>query len=336
MIKIGIVGYGYWGPNLARNVNLNNCTELVAIADTNIHKLQNIKKLYPNVLFCTNVEEIFPLVDAVIIATNVEYHYALAKKALELNKHVLIEKPATNSLKKLFDLYRIAKEKKRTLMIDYTFLYNGAVRKLNEIIHDESFGEITYIDSIRINLGIFQSEVNVIWDLASHDISIINFLLQKLPISVQATGISHLKNSIENIAYITLNYTENIIVHIHCSWTSPVKIRQMLIGGKKKMIVYNDIEPTDKLRVYDFDFHALDQKFKDNFLVDYRLGDISMPKFETDEPLYLLIDDFQKSIASSSEPISSIQKGLLVSCILEAAQKSVKMNGKLVKINYLI
>lgn len=334
MIKVGIVGYGYWGPNLARNVNLNNSTELVAISDVDTQKLQNIKKLYPKVLLCTNVDEIFPLIDAVIIATNVEYHYSLAKKALELNKHVLIEKPATNSLKKLVELYRIAIEKDRTLMIDYTFLYNGAVRKLNEIIHDESFGEITYIDSIRINLGIFQSEVNVIWDLASHDISIINFLLQKLPVSVQATGISHLKNSIENIAYITLNYIENIIVHIHCSWTSPVKIRQMLIGGKKKMIVYNDIEPTDKLRVYDFDFHALDQKFKNNFLVDYRLGDISMPKFETDEPLFLLIDDFQKSINNSSEPISSIHKGLLVSCILEAAQKSVKLNGKLVKINY--
>lgn len=334
MIKVGIIGYGYWGPNLARNVHQNNHMKLIAIADLDATKQELAQKMYPSTQVVSNEDELFPLVDAVIIATNVKYHFEIAKKALEHNKHVLIEKPGTSSFSHLNQLYEIAQEKGLKLMIDYTFLYNGAVQKLNEIIHQESFGEITYIDSVRINLGIFQTEVNVIWDLASHDIAIINFLLQKTPISVKATGISHLHNDIENIAYITLNYDENLIVHIHCSWTSPVKIRQMLIGGTKKMIVYNDIEPTDKLRVYDFDFQSLDKQFKEKILIDYRLGDISLPKFGTKEPLSLLIEDFQNAIKYKKEPVSSIQRAMIVSSILEAAQKSVKQNGEEIIINY--
>lgn len=334
MIKVGIIGYGYWGPNLARNVHQNNHMKLIAIADPISEKQQLAQKIYPNVHIFSNEDELFPFVDAVIIATNVKYHFEIAKKALEQNKHVLIEKPGTISFSCLNQLSVIAKEKGLVLMIDYTFLYNGAVQKLNEIVHKESFGDITYIDSVRINLGIFQTEVNVIWDLASHDISIINFLLQKKPKSIKATGISHLHNDIENIAYITLNYNENLIVHIHCSWTSPVKIRQMLIGGTKKMVVYNDIEPTDKLRVYDFDFQSLDKQFKEKILVDYRLGDISLPKFGTREPLSLLTDDFQQAIKNKKEPVASIQRALIVSSILEAAQKSVKLNGEEININY--
>lgn len=334
MIRVGIIGYGYWGPNLARNVHANNHMQLVAVADPIEEKQQLAQRMYANLKTCSSDDELLPLVDAIIVATNVKHHFEIAKKALQQNKHVLIEKPGTISFSCLNELFLLAKEKDLTLMIDYTFLYNGAVQKLNEIIHSPSFGEITYIDSVRINLGIFQTEINVIWDLASHDIAIVNFLLQKIPKSIKATGISHLQNNIENIAYITLNYDENLMVHIHCSWTSPVKIRQMLIGGTKKMVMYNDIEPTDKLRVYDFDFQSLDKQFKENILVDYRLGDISLPKFRTEEPLSQLIEDFYQAIKHKKQPVSSIQKALSVSSILEAAQKSVKLNGEEITINY--
>lgn len=337
MMKVGIIGYGYWGPNLARNIHANSNMDLIGIADVDPEKRQLAKKIYPSTIIFSNEDDLLHSnVEAVIIATNVKYHFEIAKKALLNNKHVLLEKPGTVSSKYLHELYQIAKEKNLILMIDYTFLYNGAVRKVNEIIYNDTFGDITYIDSVRINLGIFQSEINVIWDLASHDIAIINFLLQKRPKSVKATGISHFNNDIENIAYINLNYADNLMVQIHCSWTSPVKIRQMLIGGTKKMIVYNDIEPTDKLRVYDFDFQALDEKFKENLLIDYRLGDISLPKFNTQEPLSLLIDDFYTAISEKKEPVSSIQKALTVSSILEAAQKSVKSNGEEIQIDYLL
>lgn len=336
MIKVGVIGYGYWGPNLARNVHIHKNMELICIADTDSEKQDLAKRMYPAIqIFSCENDLLNSDIDAVIVATNVRYHFEITKKALEQKKHVLLEKPGTISFENLYQLYKIAKEKELILMIDYTFLYNGAVRKLNEIIHKDNFGDITYIDSVRINLGIFQSEINVIWDLASHDIAIINFLLQKKPKSIKATGISHLNNTIENIAYITLSYEENLMVHIHCSWTSPVKIRQMLIGGTKKMIVYNDIEPTDKLRIYDFDFQSLDKQFKENLLIDYRLGDISVPKFTTQEPLSLLVADFYSAIFEKKEPISSIQRALIVSSILEAAQKSVKLNGEEIIINYL-
>lgn len=335
MIKVGIIGYGYWGPNLARNIHINENMTLVGIADIDIRKRELAKKMYPGTqVFSNEIDLLNAGVDAVVVATNVKYHFDIAKKALEKNIHVLLEKPGTVSFGNLRQLYDIAHQKGLVLMVDYTFLYNGAVRKINEIIHQDTFGSITYIDSVRINLGIFQSEINVIWDLASHDIAIINYLLQKVPKSIKATGISHLNNSVENMAYITLDYEKYLMVHIHCSWTSPVKIRQMLIGGTQKMVVYNDIEPTDKLRVYDFDFRLLDKQFKENLLVDYRLGDISVPKFETEEPLSLLVADFQAAISEKKEPVSSAQRALIVSSILEAAQKSVKLNGAAIEIDY--
>lgn len=335
MIKVGIIGYGYWGPNLARNVHMNASMELISIADTAIEKQNLAIRMYPTISIFSNANDLINSdCDAVIIATNVRYHFEIATNALEKNKHVLLEKPGTISFEKLHILSSLAKEKNLVLMIDYTFLYNGAVRKIKDIIRSKSFGEISYVDSVRINLGIFQSEINVIWDLASHDIAIINFLLEKKPNYIKAIGISHLKNTIENIAYITLFYDDNLMVHIHCSWVSPVKIRQMLVGGTKKMIVYNDIEPTDKLRVYDFDFDVLNERIKENILIDYRLGDITLPKFNTHEPLSMLVDDFCNAIVTKTEPISSIERALIVSSILEAAQISVKLDGETVSIKY--
>ncbi len=327
MINVGIIGFGYWGPNLARNVHVHPELNLWGIADKNRKKLQTAKELYGQVEIFENVEELIinSNIHVIIIATSVDEHYRLAKYALEQKKHVLLEKPACSSYKKLYNLYQIAKDVNKLLMVDYTFLYNGAVRKLKELIDAGKLGNINYIDSVRINLGIFQSEVNVVWDLASHDVAIINYLIGDLPESVRADGICHTNNNVENMAYITMRYKNKKIVHINCSWTSPVKIRQMLVGGDKKMVVYNDIEPTDKVKIYDY---RLDFNKKEQFMIDYRLGEIVVPKFQTKEPLAVMIDDLYQSIINKTVPLSSSVEALKVSFILEAIQDSLKQGGK--------
>lgn len=332
MFNVGLIGFGYWGPNLARNVHAHPHLNLWGIADKDRSKLKKAKELYGqvNIFEEANALIINPNIQVVIIATSVEYHYSLARYALENKKHVLVEKPAGTSYEQLYDLHKVAKDVNRVLMIDYTFLYNGAVRKLKELIDNGKLGNINYIDSVRINLGIFQSEVNVVWDLASHDVAIINFLLEELPESVRADGISHTLNEIENIAYITMRYKNNKIVHINCSWTSPVKIRQMLVGGEKKMVVYNDIEPTDKIKVYD---SSLGFENKEQAMVDYRVGELVIPKFDTGEPLSVMIDDLYLSIYIGKKPQVSSEEGLKVSLILEAIQVSLKQGGKEINLN---
>jgi predicted dehydrogenase len=328
--KVGIIGYGYWGPNLARNIFDHNYFSLFAIADKDVSKRKKAKKQYPNINIFNDA---FSLIDseeieAVVIATSVNQHYKIAKTALEKGKHVLLEKPACASYNQLLELKNIALENKVVLMVDYTFLYNGAVLKLKNIISSNDFGKLNYIDSTRINLGIFQTDINVLWDLASHDVAIVNYFIEENPSSVIATGISHTKNGIENIAYMDLKYeNKNLIVHINCSWSSPVKIRQMLIGGDKKMVIYNDIEPTDKIKVYDCDFNIENDDVRKEVLVDYRLGDISIPKFETKEALAFLTEDFYEAIKTGNLPKSSIDFALKVSKIIEAAQKSLKNNS---------
>lgn len=327
--NVGLIGFGYWGPNLARNIYNHPKLDLHTLADKRAEKRNTAKKQYPTINVVENASSIFSdeNIKIVVIATSVNQHYTLAKKALENNKHVLVEKPAGASYEKLMELHKLAKSKNLILMVDYTFLYNGAVRKLAEIIKQEDFGNINYIDSTRINLGIFQNDVNVIWDLASHDIAIVNFLTGEMPEKISASGICHTNNGVENIAYLTLHYANRkMIVHLNCSWTSPVKIRQMLIGGDKKMIVYNDIEPTDKIKVYDCRFNFEDHQKREQVLVDYRLGDISIPKFDTTEPLAMMIEDLYCSIKNKTEPISSSEVALKVSKVIEDAQKKLKKN----------
>lgn len=329
-LNVGLIGYGYWGPNLARNVFNHPYLNLLAIADLKSDKQEIAQNQYPNSIIYTNSEQLLnnSQIDIVIIATSVKYHFNLAKLALENNKHVLLEKPACASHSELKELSDLAKINNLVLMVDYTFLYNGAIKKIKDLVVSEDFGKINYIDGTRINLGIFQNDVNVLWDLASHDIAITNHLIGELPSTVKANGICHTKNGIENIAYLTLGYSrKNIIVHFNCSWTSPVKIRQMLIGGDKKMIIYNDIEPTDKIKVYECNFNFEGFNDKKDVLIDYRLGDISIPKFDTKEPLVLLIDDLYNSLINKVSPISSCEVALNVSKVLEAAQESMKKNG---------
>lgn len=334
--NVALIGFGYWGPNLARNIVAHPFLNLKFIAEKSKTRRELAQRTYANVQIKENQLEIVELVefDIVVVATPVEFHFEIAKWALDLGKHVLLEKPGCFSVEQLSVLDKLAKQKNVILMIDYTFLFNGAVRKINQIINNDDFGKINYIDSTRINLGIFQSDVNVLWDLASHDLAIIYYLTNKLPKSIKADGISHTKNGIENIAFLVLKYDdESFIVHLNCSWTSPVKIRQTLIGGDKKMLIYNDIEPTDKVKVYDcnLNFSELEQK---EILVDYRIGDINVPKFDTKESLAILMDEFYESILNFSAPISSSEFALKIACMLETAQESIVNNGIEVEVKY--
>jgi len=268
------------------------------------------------------------LIDAVVIATPVFSHYILAKKALLAGKHVLLEKPMTSSVEESKELIEIAKSKKLVLMVDHTFLYTGAVQKMKEIIENKQLGKLQYFDSTRINLGLFQPDVNVLWDLAPHDISILNYLVNNKPYSVNATGVSHTNNGIENVAYMTINYEDYFIAHFNCSWTSPVKVRSTLIGGDDKMLVYNDLEPSEKIRIYDTGYNHTSDEEKNRIMVDYRTGDVFIPKLSTQEALFGVAFDFIDSIIHSKEPLANAELGLEVVKVLEASQKSIKNRGK--------
>ncbi len=329
-MNIAIIGYGYWGPNLVRNFSMANDCSVVCVVDSRIDRLIEVKKNYPNIITTSNINDVFNNkdIDAIVIATPVFTHFDLAKKALENGKHVLLEKPMASSVAEAEQLIEIATKQNKILMVDHTFLYTGAVQKMKKMIDDNEIGHIKYFDSTRINLGLFQPDVNVLWDLAPHDISILNYLKPEKPYSVQATGISHTNNGIENIAFLTINYQSDFIAHFNCSWTSPVKIRLMLIGGDKKMIVFNDLEPTEKLKIYDSGYlHKTDDE-KNKILVDYRAGDIYIPKIENKEALASMATDFVSAIINNTIPISNYQSGLDVVKILEAAQKSIKNKGK--------
>ena len=245
-INVGLIGFGYWGPNLVRNfASADNC-QVKMVADFRIDRIANISRLYPGIEITADPLDIINNkdIDAIIIATPVFTHFDLAEAALKNGKHVLVEKPMTSSTKQAETLLNIAEQRNLTLMVDHTFLYTGAVDKMKELIEADSIGKVKYFDSTRINLGLFQPDVNVLWDLAPHDLSILFHLVPYKPLSVNAVGISHTSNQIENVAYLTINYENDFIAHFNCSWTSPVKVRSTLIGGDKKMIVYNDLEPS--------------------------------------------------------------------------------------------
>jgi len=329
MIKIGVIGFGYWGPNLVRNFSaLDNCL-VKTVADLNDNRLAVAKKTFPHIEITKEANDLFndPEIDGIVIASPVFSHYVLSKKALLRSKHVLVEKPMTNSSAKALELIKIAQKNKKTLMVDHTYLYTSAVKKIKEMITKKQIGDVSYFDSTRINLGLFQPDINVIWDLAPHDISILEYLLNEEPKSVVATGVSHTNNSIEDIAYLTIYYQDNKIAHISCSWTSPVKVRRILIGGTKKMIVYDDNEPTEKIKIYDTGYKFKTEE-KEKLRVDYRTGNINIPKLEQTEALYGVASDFIKAIEKKIEPISNWKIGLSVVKVLEAAEKSIRKHGK--------
>ena len=317
-MNIGIIGFGYWGQNLVRNFkNIKNCN-VTHIAESQKERHERIHKLYPDITISTFNQIITNSnIDAVVIATSISSHYELAKAALENDKHVLIEKPMADSEKNALELIRLSKQQKKILMVDHTYLYTGAVQEIKKLTDDGSLGEILYVDSIRANLGKFQSDFNVLWDLAPHDISIINYLINEKPISVQAIGKSYIKNELESIAYLILHYKSNKIIHLNCSWVSPIKIRTMIIAGSKKMLVFDDLEQK-KIRIYD-------KNFQNNITSN---DGILEPEFSSKEGLSVMAEDFVNSIINDKEPLSNSNLGLEVVKILEASQKSIKNNGE--------
>jgi predicted dehydrogenase len=335
MINTAIIGFGYWGPNLVRNFSAVQACCVKYVCDSRPERLENLKRHYPNILRTASASVIFEdqEVDAVIIATPVFTHFALAKEALLKGKNVLIEKPMTSTSAEALELQEIAEKMNKVLMVDHTFLYTGAVLKMKELIEAGKIGKISYFDSTRINLGLFQPDINVLWDLAPHDLSILDYLVADRPYSVNATGISHTNNGIENIAYLTVNYNTGFIAHFNCSWTSPVKLRMMLIGGDKKMLVFNDLEPTEKIRIYDTGYEHKSDEEKQRILVDYRAGDVHLPKIDSREALFGMASDFINSIQNRSKPVSDFASGLNVIRILEAAQRSIKEHGKEIRLN---
>lgn len=329
-MNIGIIGFGYWGTNLVRNFANLKDVNLKSVADERAERKSALKSLCPSAVFTTSADDILSDkgIDAVVIATPVFTHYEMAKKALNNNKHVLLEKPMVSKTDQAKELIELAERKNKLLMVDHTFLYTGAVQKMKSLIDSGDIGNIKYFDSTRINLGLFQPDINVLWDLAPHDISILNYLIKDVPYSVQATGVSHTNNGIENIAYININYNSGFIAHFSCSWTSPVKIRMMLIGGDKKMILFNDVEPSEKIKVYDTGYELKTDEDKKKVLVDYRTGDIYTPKLDTKEALAVMAQDFISSIINSHKPLSDYDSGFEVVRILEASQTSIKNKGR--------
>lgn len=335
MINVGIIGYGYWGPNLVRNFFGQKDCVLKSVADARPNRLELLAKAYPSVQGVLNADGILndPAIDAVVIATPVFTHFPLAQKALQNGKHVLLEKPMASSVQECNILIGLATQKNLLLMVDHTFLYTGAVEKIKELIDTNALGNVKYLDSTRINLGLFQPDINVLWDLAPHDLSILRYLHDEKPYSVNATGISHTHNGIENIAFMTINYQSGFIAHLNCSWSSPVKVRMMLIGGDQKMIIYNDVEPTEKIKVYDTGYELKSDEDKNKILVDYRVGDIYVPKVNNKEALAQVASDFIGGILEKRTPRSSHHIGLDIVKMLEASEQSIKNKGAEVKIS---
>jgi len=328
-ISIGIVGLGYWGPNLVRNFSEVDTCKVAIACDLDEEKIKRTQQRYPFIEVTTEYNDlvISPDIDAIAIATPVFTHYELVKKALESGKHVLVEKPMCATVREATSLVNIAKDSKKILMVDHTFLYSASVRKMKEIVISGEMGDLYYFDSVRINLGLFQPDVNVVWDLAPHDFSIANYIIGEEPISVSVLGKDVNNNNVACMAYITMKFKSDIIAHIHLSWLSPVKVRRIIVGGSKKMIIYDDVEPTEKVKVYDtgvqFDYT------KENPLQPtYRLGDINIPRLEQKEALWVEATHFVDCILNGTKPLSGAEAGLAVVRLLEASDTSLREGGR--------
>lgn len=329
MIRVGIVGYGYWGPNLVRNFLANATSTVVVVCDRFPDRLAKVKALYPTIHTTTNYADLLAdkSIDAVAVATPVHSHFDLAMAALQAGKHVFVEKPITSTAAQASRLVDEANRRKLTLMVDHTFVYTGAVRKMHDVVRQKDFGELRYYDSTRVNLGLFQSDVNVLWDLAVHDLSIMSYVLGAAPRAVSATGHTHLPGQPEYAAYLTV-FFDSIIAHINVNWLSPVKIRRTLVGGTGKMIVYDDLETSEKIKLYDKGISVTNNP-EDirKLLVSYRSGDMWSPKIDDSEALAVEVRHFVDCIEGSLTPLSDGPQGLELVKILEAADRSMRGRG---------
>jgi len=334
MINIAVIGYGYWGPNLVRNFQEIEGARVALCCDAMNDRLAKAKAKHPSIAVTQDYDEVItnPGVDAVAIATPIGTHYPLARKALEYGKHVLVEKPLAASVSEAESLVEIATKKSLSLMVNHTFIYTGAVRKMKEIIDRGDLGDLYYFDSVRINLGLIQHDVNVLWDLAPHDIAILDHLVSERPISVCANGACHLGNGIENVAYLSVYFNSGFIAHFHNNWLAPVKIRTVLLGGSKKMILYDDMEASEKVKIYDRGVDVNTPEHMHRALIAYRLGDMWAPNLDACEALRGMAQEFIDSIEAGRRPLTDGENGLNVVRILEAAEMSVKKRGKEVKL----
>jgi len=332
VIRIGVIGYGYWGPNLVRNFYETPGVQVACVTDLRAERLQLVRARYPTVKVTTNHRELLddPEVDAVAIATPVSTHFELCMAALKAGKHVMVEKPLAATVEQAKRMIDAAQKANRVLMVDHTFVYTGAVRKIRELVDSGALGDVYYYDSTRVNLGLFQHDVDVIWDLAVHDLSIMDYVVAQRPVAVSATGLSHVVDRKENIAFLTLFFGGPLIAHIHVNWLAPVKVRRTLIGGEKQMIVYDDLEPDEKIKIYDkgitLDRRQDPEKIYE-VLIGYRTGDMLSPRLEMKEALAVEAAHFVRCIEEQKQPVSDGLAGLRVVQILEAASQSMKKQG---------
>ena len=332
-VRVGVIGYGYWGPNIARNLSALDRCECVSICDPNANALKRAQKAYPGVHLTTDSREVLesPDIDGVAIVTPVWTHFGLAKTALENGKHVFVEKPFTSTSAQAEELIELASRKNLRIMVDHTFLFSGAVLKIRELIDNGTLGKLYYFDSTRVNLGLFQHDVSVVWDLAPHDLSIMDYLIQERPEAVVATGGNHF-SKLADLAYITVYFAGSMTAHINVNWLSPVKVRTMLIGGREKMLVWNDLEPDEKIKVYDKGVEINNGQSVYDLLVSYRSGDVWGPKVDATEALRVELEYFIDCILDGQTPSNDGVAGLRIVRLLEAADASLKQRGQIVSL----
>lgn len=329
-IRAGVIGCGYWGPNIIRNLTNAKGCDVVAVADIDPTRLDFIKNIYPSLKVTKSADEILDQedIDAVAIMTPVQTHYELGRKALLARKHVLMSKPMTKTSREAEDLITIANESGVVLMVDHTFVYSGAVRFIQDFIQKGQLGRLFYFDSVRVNLGLFQSDVSVLWDLAPHDFSIIDFVIEEKLSNIHALGTDplHLETGVESIVYVTADFETGAVAHLHLNWLSPVKIRRTLIGGSKTMIVYDHLDSDHQVRVYDKGLEVSEPEDVRRLLVSYRIGDMYAPKIDQTEALSLECQHFINCCLGKELPLTDGESGLRVVRMLEAAQQSLDLS----------
>ena len=331
LVRFGVIGYGYWGPKVIRNLDLLEEAKVVAICDKSAASRQKAERLYAGVTVTDDANELMtsPDIDAIAVVTPVWTHYELAKAALENGKHIFVEKPFTSNSAQAEELIALAAKKNLKIMVDHTFLFTPAVQKIKQLLEEGELGKLYYYDSTRVNLGLFQHDVNVIWDLAPHDLSIMDHLIVESPEAIVATGQTHL-NGHEDIAFITLYFPDKVVAHLNVNWLSPVKVRTTMIGGEKKMLVWNDIEADEKVKVYDRGVNVSSREGVYNLLINYRSGDMWAPRIEQAEALTRELAYFVDCIVNDKTPMNDGKAGLRVVKMLEAASDSLRQRGSLV------
>jgi predicted dehydrogenase len=327
-LSVGVIGYGYWGPNIVRNFQAQEHSRVQVVCDRRPDALDKVARAYPDLdVTCDPMQVIrSPHVDVVAVVTPVWTHFELAKVALENGKHVFVEKPFTSTVAQAEELIELAERKNLKIMVDHTFLFTGAVRKIKELIDGGELGELYYYDTQRVNLGLFQHDVNVIWDLAPHDLSIMDFLLTNKPEAVIATGQKHF-NGVEDVAFITVYYSNRLIAHVNVNWLSPVKVRTTLVGGDKKMLMWNDLESDEKIKIYDRGVRMNTREGVYDLLVSYRSGDMWAPQVENTEALKVELAYFCECILEDKTPLNDGHAGLRIVKVLQAADQSLQNRG---------